>query len=214
MTSEADRLHLLCEINSRLATFTDIHALLRDAACGGRALFDAEACAVALIDRRLPVLHCSVTGDEAAAAPPRSSRPRCYAEDQLTTTRAVLCVPVRGRVGQLGALEVVDPREGHFTVEDRVLLEALACDIVVAYEKALLGARGGTGECDLRRLGVFAGLGLVAVGLLLVLGAVFVHQALALSLADLPARPGLWPGLMLAAAGAVLIGRGRPPGAA
>ena len=58
---------------------------------------------------------------------------------------------------------------------------------------------GSTGRCDL------AGLGLSAVGALLVLAVIIVHQALALPLSELPARPGLWPGLLMTAGGLVLV---------
>jgi len=53
---------------------------------------------------------------------------------------------------------------------------------------------------NLRRLAVAAGLGLTAFGLLAVLGVLLVHQALALPLAELPGRPGVWP-VVLAVAG-------------
>ena len=53
---------------------------------------------------------------------------------------------------------------------------------------------------DLGRLAVAAGLGLTAFGLLAVLGVLLVHQALALPLAELPGRPGVWP-VVLAVAG-------------
>jgi GAF domain-containing protein len=197
-----------------MMTREDFHALLHDAVRRVREIFDAEACAVALTDAQLPALHGSVTAEETEIAPPTAPRPRCYAENQLTTTRAVLCVPVRSDRGQIGAVEVIDPRGGYFTMDDRVLLEALAGDIAMAYEEMLLGARADTEEFDFCTLGVFAGLGLIAVGVVLVLGAVFVHQALALSMADLPTRPGLWPGLGLVAAGGVLMGRCRRPTAA
>ena len=58
---------------------------------------------------------------------------------------------------------------------------------------------GSTGLCDL------AGPGLSAVGALLVLAVIIVHQALALPLSELPARPGLWPGLLMIASGLVLV---------
>jgi hypothetical protein len=213
MAREADRLHLLCDVSTRLATSTDLDEVLRHATCAVRELFDAEACAVALTDP--PALHCAVAHEDGSEAPASAvvgcgRRPHRYVEDQLTTTRAALCVPVRSQRMQLGTVEVLDPRT-HFTLDDRELLEALAAHIAAAYEMRLHAGCPGSQGFEPRTVGVFAGFGLLAVGGLLVLGTVFVHQALALSLSDLVGRPGLWPGLLLATAGAVLLGRCRRP---
>jgi hypothetical protein len=210
MAREADRLHLLCDVSTRLATSTDLDEVLRHTTCAVRELFDAEACAVALTDP--PALHCAVAHEDGAVVG-CGRRPHRYVEDQLTTTRAALCVPVRSQRMQLGTVEVLDPRT-HFTLDDRELLEALAAHIAAAYEIRLHAGCAGREGFEARTLGVFAGFGLLAVGALLVLGAVFVHQALALSLSDLAGRPGLWLGLLLATAGAVLLGRCRRPAAA
>jgi len=109
------------------------------------------------------------------------------------------------RSGHVGVIEVVGLRRGDFTTTERPLLEVLAAELAVACEHTL--------ECEERVGGVFAlgrdglavGLALAAVGLLFVLGAVFVHQGLALPLSELPARPGMRPGLALLLVGGLLV---------
>lgn len=53
-------------------------------------------------------------------------------------TRSVLCVPLRGKEGVLGVLEAVNKKDGGFTEDDQVLLEAMAGNIAVSIEKASL----------------------------------------------------------------------------
>jgi hypothetical protein len=64
------------------------------------------------------------------------------------------------------------------------------------------------------RLAVIGGLVLIVVGLGVALAAGVAHLAWALPLRDLPLRPGMVDGEVLAAAGAalVLLGRGRRRG--
>lgn len=58
-------------------------------------------------------------------------------------------------------------------------------------------------------IGRATGLGLVAFGCLLLLGAVAVHQALALPLSELRGRPGILSGAAATLAGVVLVALGR-----
>jgi GAF domain-containing protein len=51
MTRASDRLHLLYEIGQKLATFQDLDDLLRFATSRARELFEAEGCALLLLDR-------------------------------------------------------------------------------------------------------------------------------------------------------------------
>jgi formate hydrogenlyase transcriptional activator len=53
-------------------------------------------------------------------------------------TKSVLCVPLRDNEGVFGALEAVNKKDGVFTKDDQVLLEAMAGNIAVAIEKASL----------------------------------------------------------------------------
>jgi GAF domain-containing protein len=50
MHTDTNRLHLLYEVNARLATFTELDELLRYATRHARELLDAEGCAVLLLD--------------------------------------------------------------------------------------------------------------------------------------------------------------------
>jgi GAF domain-containing protein len=51
MTRASDRLHLLSEVSQQLATFKDLDELLRFATSRARELFEAEGCALLLLDR-------------------------------------------------------------------------------------------------------------------------------------------------------------------
>lgn len=51
MTRASDRLHLLYEVSRQLATFQDLDDLLRFATRRARELFEAEGCALLLLDR-------------------------------------------------------------------------------------------------------------------------------------------------------------------
>jgi len=50
VTTAADRLHLLYDVNRRLATFTELDELLRYATRRTREVLDAEGCAILLLD--------------------------------------------------------------------------------------------------------------------------------------------------------------------
>ena len=54
-------------------------------------------------------------------------------------TRAILCVPIRGRDGTIGVIEAINPANGrHFTDEDVKLCEAIAAQAGIAIENARL----------------------------------------------------------------------------
>src|SRR5439155_6397605 len=191
METAAGRLDVLCEVNRRLATFTDLDELLHFATRRARELFDAEGCALSLLDHR----------DEKRSLSVGSGQPGRAAAHSLA-----IRVPLRTRSGAIGVIEVVDPRRGHFTSDDRDLLEALASDIAVAYEQAEFYAHVGREAAELRILGLIASVSLVAVGISLIVGATLAHQAWALPLSELPMRPGMWLGLASAIVGALLVG--------
>ena len=175
-----------------------------------------QATSARLLKIRFPA-HLGVAGwvlahDEAAAVPDAQQDPRFYnGVDQVTniTTRAILCAPLRARSGNIGVIEVINPARQP-AAEDLEFLEALASDIAVAHEKAALQEQLRGEVVGLRQVCRVAGLGLLALGTLLALGAGYVQLALALPLRELPARPGAVDGLVCLLLGALLslVGRG------
>jgi GAF domain-containing protein len=145
-----------------------------------------------------------LTNDRTAVVNEAAADPRFFpGVDQSTgmTTHAVLCAPLRTRSGNIGVIEVINPQQGTFTPEDAEFLEALAGDVAIAYEKALLYADLQAEVFGLRQACRVVGLVLVGAGLLFGTGTVLGHLAWALPLGELPTRPG-----MLAAVGALLVG--------
>lgn len=238
--TDAERLHLLYEVSRRLATSSDLGELLGYATRRARELFDAEGCALLLVDRgefrfplasqresqsggsmplsevRFPadrgVAGWVLAHDEAAAVPDVTHDSRFYrGVDDLTgrTTRAVLCAPLRTRQGNLGVLEVLNPTVQTTPAADLEFLEALAGDIAIAYEKALLTEKLRGEVLDLRQMCTLAGAGLVVLGLAYILGITYALLAHALPLRELPMRPGLSTGLVCLLAGVLLAGAGR-----
>jgi len=56
-------------------------------------------------------------------------------------TRSILCVPLRGREGVIGVLEVLNKLDGPFTDQDLSLLESMAAPMTIAVENARLFER-------------------------------------------------------------------------
>ena len=200
MTTAANRLDVLCEVNRRLATFTDLDELLHFAARRARELFDAEGCALSLLDRGERKHYLSADDGDPGRTPALQDLACLEAR-----TGVAIRVPVCNRSRAIGVIDVVDPRRGHFTSDDRELLEALASDIAVAYEQAEFHDHVGRQAAELRTLELIASVGLVALGLSLVAGATLAHQAWALPLSELPARPGMWAGVACSTVGALLV---------
>ena len=241
MTTAAERLHLLYEVNRRLTTFDDLDELMRYSTRRTCELFNADGCALLLLDRErrefyFPVASQSATQqatqqrlaeirfpadqgiagwvlahDQAVLVPDVTTDPRFYrGVDQATqmTTRAVLCAPLRSRSGNIGVLEVVNPAANALTAEDLEFLDALAADIAVAHEKAMLYQRLRGEVTGLRQAMRMAGIALLGLGALLATGAIIGHMAWALPLSELPTRPGILGGIGSIALGATLIGLG------
>ena len=122
----------------------------------------------------------------------------------LDRETAHLTAPLATRTGHVGVIEVVGPKRGYFTADDRKVLEILASDIAVACQPMLECEPVGGDVAKVRWLGTAVGFGLAAVGLLFVLGAVLVHLSLALPVSELPARPAMRPGLVLLLVGGLL----------
>jgi len=229
------RLELLCEVNRRLATFTRLDDLLGYATGRTRELFEAEGCALLLLDDarrefRFPVAsqsaasHVSaaqlrevrfpaeqgiagwvVAKDQALAIADVQHDARFYpGVDALTgtTTRSIYCAPLRTSSGNIGVIEVVNPR----VQEDGDLpfLEALASDVAVAHEKAALSAALRDEATGLRRLAWLGGVTLVALGVGLAAAAWVAHAARALPAEELVTEPGVLLGGIVALAGIAL----------
>jgi transcriptional regulator with GAF, ATPase, and Fis domain len=72
-------------------------------------------------------------------------------ENAELLVRSILCVPLRGREGILGVVEVINKAEGRFTVGDQRMLEAIADNIAVSIEKVNLYRDLQRAEALLRR---------------------------------------------------------------
>lgn len=149
--------------------------------------------------------------DQAVLVPDVGADTRFYAGvDQAThmTTRAILCAPLRSRSGNIGVIEVVNPAANALTADDLEFLDALAADIAVAHEKAMLYDRLRGEVTGLRQAVRMTGIALLGLGALLVIGAAIGHLAWALPLSELPTRPGILGGIVSLAIGAALLAIG------
>jgi GAF domain-containing protein len=242
MTRASDRLHLLYEVSQQLATFQNLDDLLRFATRRARELFEAEGCALLLLDHarnefffpiasqsessggsaarlaevRFPadrgVAGWVLAHDEAAMVEDTSKDSRFFDgvdRDTAMSTRSLLCAPLRSRSGNIGVLEVVNPAPGLCTPEDLEFLQALAGDVAVAHENAALYARLRGELIGLRQICLFAGLALLALGVVVGAATLMAHLARALPLGELLGRPGLWFGGGSVLAGAALIAASR-----
>ncbi|MBD3183776.1 response regulator [Candidatus Poribacteria bacterium] len=66
-------------------------------------------------------------------------------------TKSVLCVPLHGENGIIGVLELVNKKNGNFTEDDQILLEAMSTNISASIEKAILHRDLQRAEALLRR---------------------------------------------------------------
>lgn len=235
------QLHVLAEIGRALATFDHLDDLVRYATRRTRELFDAEGCALLLLDGgrgefRFPVASQrdaaaataadlaevrfpadqGIAGwvlahDEAALVADTAADPRFYdAVDRRTAmhTRSVLCAPLRTRGGNIGVIEVVNPREDRLDPADLEFLDTLASEIGVAYEKAALYRELEREVIDLRRFLRAGGVVLAAIGVALAVGATFYHRARVLPWAELPGERGMLVAAIAVGLGMVLFAAG------
>jgi len=243
MTTAADRLHVLYDVNRRLAAFTDLDELLLYATRRTREVFAAEGCGLLLVERQRNEFYFPVAS-QTAASPASAARlseirfpadkgiagwvlahdetifvedtindPRFYPgvdQKSQAATHSLLCAPLRSQAGNIGVIEVINPGSTSRGREDLELLETLAADIALAYEKAALYEQLRGEVISLRQASTIAGSGLVGVGLVCCLGTVLGHMAWALPLSELPTRPVLWVGAaaILAGSGLVAVARG------
>jgi GAF domain-containing protein len=141
-----------------------------------------------------------------------SQDPRFYSGvDEVTqmTTHAVLCAPLRTAGGNIGVIEVINPAAEFLTDEDVEFLETLAGDVAIGYEKTRLVDNLRGEVHGLRQALRSAGVGLIVAGVVCVLGAILGHLAHALPVAELFLKPGVWMGVIAAAAGVLLLATGR-----
>ena len=112
--------------------------------------------------------------------------------------------PLRGAGGIRGLLSVVNPAVG-VGEEHLQFLNAIAADIVVAYERTASHAQARDEAREARWAGQVAGACLLALGVALVLGCVLANAAVALPWGTLLSRPAVWVGVAVGAIGAILI---------
>ena len=234
MSSVAARLELLCDLNRRLATFGSLDELLTFATSRTRELFDAEGCAVLLVDHdarefRFPVSSQRATvgserlaelrfpmdrgvagwvlaNGQAVAIDDAQHDPRFYRgvdRDTGTTTRSMLAAPLRTSEGAIGVIEVINP--AGIGDGDLAFLDALGSDIAVAHQRAAFTTALRDEALGLRRLARFGAMGLVALGVVVAFAVAFARAARALPMRDIVTEPGLLIGMLIAAAGLVLL---------
>lgn len=240
-SEETSRWRVLSTITRALATFTDLDDLVHYATARTREIFDAEGCALLLLDRarhefsfpvasqrergpqaadlaeiRFPadrgVAGWVVAHDEATLVADTAHDARFYrAVDDRTTmqTRSLLCAPLRTRTGNIGVIEVVNPRAALLTRDDLDFLDTLASEIGVAYEKAALYRQLEGELIDVRRFCTWAGLVLTAFGIVIGLATALYHRARVLPWAELFARRGMLVALLCLATGGLLIAVGK-----
>jgi GAF domain-containing protein len=232
VSSLAERLAALCEVNRRLATFTSLDDLLRYATERAREIFEAEGCSLLLVDEerrefRFPVSSQSAASrtssarlreirfpvtegvagwvlarDEATVVEDAQHDARFYSGVDVatgTTTRTVLCAPLRTSERPIGVIEVINP---HWRGEgDIAFLEALGSNVAVAHEKATLHAALRAEVVGLRRLARASGLVLATIGGGLVGAAVVAHGARGLPMSEVVSAPGVVLGCLVGFAG-------------
>lgn len=98
-----------------------------------------------LIGERMPMGHgivgWAIDRGESVLVADAGTDPRHYRPiDQLTglSTESVICVPLLSKERAIGAIEVLNPRRGHFGPHDLQLLEALSPQAAIAIENATL----------------------------------------------------------------------------
>jgi hypothetical protein len=116
-------------------------------------------------------------------------------------------VPIRTSTGDIGEVQIGNPVERRFTSGDLLLLEVVAGQVAVAYERTLREAHARR-EASIA-LCAMVGWALVFVGFLCGLAATSAHLAWALPLSELPSRPSMLPALLFTLGGGLLIGAPR-----
>ncbi|MFV1965345.1 MAG: sigma 54-interacting transcriptional regulator [Pirellulaceae bacterium] len=155
-----DRLEAILNIAGRWNQTLQTDILLEEMAQAATRLLDAERASIFLWDRSNKTLvgrpALGVEGDElrlpddtgVVGQVVHSGQPRRVDEDEDQgdidrgvdqqlgfQTRSLLCVPLRGKTGELlGAFELINKIDGHFTPEDETALIELATHAAIALE--------------------------------------------------------------------------------
>ena len=234
MSSVAARLELLCELNRRLATFGSLDELLTYATSHARELFDAEGCAVLLVDAdarefRFPVSSQRATNattrlgeirfpvdqgvagwvfakGQAVAIDDAQNDPRFYkGVDRDTGTTTRSLLAAPLRTSE-GAIGVIEViNPSGIGDGDLAFLEALGSDIAVAHQRAAYTTALREEAMGLRRLARFGAMALVALGVVVAFAVAFARAARAMPMRDVVTEPGLLIGMLMAAVGLVLL---------
>jgi GAF domain-containing protein len=234
VSSVAARLELLCELNRRLATFGSLDEILGYATSHARELFDAEGCALLLVDDdkrefRFPVssqrattaaarlaeirfpVDQGVAGwvfakGEAVAIDDAQNDPRFYkGVDRDTGTTTRSLLAAPLRTSE-GAIGVIEVINPSGVGDgDLAFLEALGSDIAVAHQRAAYTTALREEAMGLRRLARFGAMALVALGVVVAFAVAFARAARAMPMRDVVTEPGLLIGMLMAAVGLVLL---------
>jgi sigma-B regulation protein RsbU (phosphoserine phosphatase) len=234
VSSVAARLELLCELNQRLATFGSLDELLTYATSQARELFDAEGCALLLVDHaarefRFPVSSQRATSTaarlgeirfpvdqgvagwvfakgEAVAIEDAQHDARFYqGVDRDTGTTTRSLLAAPLRTSE-GAIGVIEViNPAGIADGDLAFLEALGSDIAVAHQRAAYTTALRDEALGLRRLARFGAMALVALGVTVAFAVAFARAARAMPMRDVVTEPGLLIGMLMAAVGLVLL---------
>jgi len=115
----------------------------------------------------------------------------------------MLAAPLRTSEGAIGVIEVINP--AGIGDGDLAFLDALGSDIAVAHQRAAFTTALRDEALGLRRLARFGAMGLVALGVVVAFAVAFARAARALPMRDIVTEPGLLIGMLIAAAGLVLL---------
>jgi len=155
-----------------------------------------QAAGARLAEMRFPadrgIAGWVLSHDEAAAVGDTERDPRFFGGvDQVTgmSTRRLLCAPLRTPNGNVGVLEVLNPRAAG--PEELAFLEALASDVAVAHETARLHQELRGELVGLRQICRVVGILLLVFGIVIAGGTSYALLARALPLRELPTRPGM-----------------------
>jgi len=126
--------------------------------------------------------------DEAVVVRDARNDPRFFSGiDQQTAmqTQSVLCAPLRTPAGNIGVIELVNPALEFLSDSDSRFLETIAGDVGMALERAQLVADLRSEVTGLRRALLIIGVSLMALGVLLIAGALVRQIAWALPLGNI-----------------------------
>lgn len=164
---EADTLAFLAELSRSLAVSLDLRETLTAAITRLRDFFAVEGIALFLLDEATQVLECKVSAgpvdvtgmrlavgqgivggavaaDATQLVADAGGDARVWrAADEASgfVTRSIVCAPLRTAAGPIGAIEIVNRRDGRpFTAADAELLDLVAAPVALAINNARMAA--------------------------------------------------------------------------